>query len=274
VPLIRITSAMVVEHDTAVANFGAWASHTVVVVDQSGSMRQTDVEGNATRAEAVWLTLAFTCVGDEIRAGNRTSADVMSIIGMRTTSTLLVDREPVDWVLYNKIVGFLRNEHPSTHGMYANAIELAETSLMQHTRGDCALALLMLSDGRPSDGNTQFYARIGDLASRFGRRLTVGTIGFAHPSEDFGTLKKLTAECAAYECQASFHAPALTAHSLKQVLSSLSSTHTASKTELTAVGGSLQRTVRHVLRESRMEVTDDISDDTRANRQNWWLYHG
>jgi hypothetical protein len=145
---------------------------------------------------------------------------------------------------------------------------------MQHTRGDCALALLMLSDGRPSDGNTQFYARIGDLASRFGRRLTVGTIGFAHPSEDFGTLKKLTAECAAYECQASFHAPALTAHSLKQVLSSLSSTHTASKTELTAVGGSLQRTVRHVLRESRMEVTDDISDDTRANRQNWWLYHG
>eukprot|EP00550_Attheya_septentrionalis_P010930 CAMPEP_0198301820 /NCGR_PEP_ID=MMETSP1449-20131203/53040_1 /TAXON_ID=420275 /ORGANISM="Attheya septentrionalis, Strain CCMP2084" /LENGTH=74 /DNA_ID=CAMNT_0044003985 /DNA_START=68 /DNA_END=289 /DNA_ORIENTATION=- len=29
-----------------------WTSHTVIVVDQSGSMRKTDVEGGATRSDA------------------------------------------------------------------------------------------------------------------------------------------------------------------------------------------------------------------------------
>jgi len=294
---------MAAEHDTAVAdlrNQGSWTSHTVIVVDQSGSMRRADVEGEATRAEAVWLTLAFTCVGDELRSGNRTASDVISIIGMRNTGELLVDCEPMDWLLYNKIVGFLRNERPSGDGMYADSIELAEACLLRNTRGNCALALFFLSDGKPSDererwnltseqrawqvdcgvGRThaeevrdrdnKLGSRIGKLASRFGRRLTVGTIGFADPSENFSALKILTAECAAYDCQASFHAPALTAHSLKQVLTSLSSTLTATKTEMTAVGGSSQRTVRNVLRESKTGVVDDMY----ANEDNWWIYDG
>ena len=311
VPLIRITRSMTTAHNAAVANLhnlGSWTSHTVIVVDQSGSMRQADVEGKATRAEAVWLTLAFSCVADEIRSGSRKGSDVMSIIGMKNTSALLVDREPVDWQLFNKIVGFLRKERPSEGGIYADSIELAETCLMKNTRGSCALQLLFLSDGKPSDNPTSVYfegtrtnvltrdqrerrrasgmsrssqeatqdrdsqlgARIGDLASRFGRRLTVGTIGFADQSEDFAALKTLTAECAAYDCQASFHAPALTAHSLKQVLTSLSSTLTATKTEMTAVGGAAQRTVRNVLRESKMGVADDMC----ANKDNWYIYDG
>ena len=312
VPLIRITDAMAAEHDTAVAdlrNLGGWTSHTVIVVDQSGSMRRTDVEGKATRAEAVWLTLAFTCVGDELRSGNRKGSDVMSIIGMRKTAELLVDREPMDWLLYNKIVGFLRNERPGGDGKYTGAIELAEACLQGNTRGSCALALLFLSDGKPSDEletsststwkkscdltkyqrarrresgltrtskdserdrDKKLGAHIGNLASRFGRRLTVGTIGFADSTEEFAALKTLTAECAAYDCQASFHSPALTAHSLKQVLTSLSSTLTATKTEMTALGGSAQRTVRNVLRESKTGAADDMC----ANEDNWWLFDG
>ena len=45
-PLIRITDAMAAEHASAVAdlqNLGDWTSHTVIVVDQSGSMRRADV---------------------------------------------------------------------------------------------------------------------------------------------------------------------------------------------------------------------------------------
>jgi hypothetical protein len=273
--LIRIDDAMASEHGAAMAalqNLESWTSHTVVVVDQSGSMRETDVEGHATRAEAVWLTLAFSCVGDQIRSGERTGADAMSIISMRTTSALLVDREPVDWLLYNKIVGFLRNERPSEHGMYNDAIQLAETCLLKHVRGNCALALLILSDGKPSDTNTEFHGRIDDLASKFGRRLAVGTIGFAGPSEDFKTLKRMTKQCASYDCQASFHAPALTAHSLKQVLTSLSATVTRTKVEMTAVGGSLQRTVRNVQRESKLAVANEVeADDDVCHRANEWL---
>ena len=38
-------------------------------------------------------------------------------------------------------------------------------------------------------------SRIGELASRFGRRLTVGSIGFADPSEEFSTLQAMTKAC-------------------------------------------------------------------------------
>jgi hypothetical protein len=165
---------------------------------------------------------------------------------------------------------------------------------MKNTRGSCALALLFLSDGKPSDhvadmtagvtprgaSRLEYYADlaktrdqmiiacIGEVASRFGRRLTVGTIGFAASSETFGVLQSLTERCKAYECQASFHQPALTAHSLQQVLSHLSSTLTSTKTELTSLDGSSQRTVRDLRREPK----SGIVEDTVVNLDNWWSY--
>lgn len=309
VPLVRISTSMAAEHDASVAalerNLDAWTSHTVIVVDQSGSMRNTDVDGGATRSDAVWLTLALTWVGDEIRAGNRKSTDVVSIVSMRDSSTLLVDRKPVDWLLYNALVEFLRSSKPAEGGNYAHAIDLAEECLMRNTRGACALALLFLSDGVPSDpmlcaapdgrrsaqltpkqrlrrGGVRYClqdsrdardrklsSRIGELASRFGRRLTFGTIGFANPSDEFSTLQSLTKECVSYGCQASFHKPALTAQSLQQVLSNISSTLTSSKTEMTSMDGSRQRTIRDVMREPHLRLLEDL---LRVNNEDWRMY--
>jgi len=110
--------------------------------------------------------------------------------------------------------------------------------------------------------------RIGALASRFSRRLTVGNIGFAALSEKFSTLQAMTDACAAYQSQASFHRPELTAQSLHSILTGLSSTLTNTKTELTALGGSKQRTVRDVRRESQFQVTEE----TVVTDQDWWSY--
>ena len=88
--------------------------------------------------------------------------------------------------------------------------------------------------------------RIGALASRFSRRLTVGNIGFAALSEKFSTLQAMTDACAAYQCQASFHKPTLTAQLLHSILTGLSSTLTNTKTELIVLGGTKQKTVRDV----------------------------
>ena len=309
VPLVRITDDMTAQHDASVAalrNLGAWTSHTVIVVDESGSMRSTDVEDGATRSDAVWLTLALTWVGDELKAGTRQSTDVISIVSMRDSATLLVDKQPVDWVLYNTLVGFLRSSKPAEGGNYEKAIELSEQCLMHNTKGACALALLFLSDGKPSDKfvcpapdgkrsasltraerdlrrirgeiyslgdaavarDKKLSSRIGKLASRFGRRLTFGTIGFANSSEEFATLQSLTRECVTYGCQASFHKPALTARSLQRVLTSLSSTLTSTKTEMTSMDGSRQRTVREVMREKRSGVIED----TCFNDKRWWIF--
>lgn len=47
----------------------SWTSHTVAVVDQSGSMRNTDLEDGATRSDAVWLTLAMDFVARRLESG-------------------------------------------------------------------------------------------------------------------------------------------------------------------------------------------------------------
>ena len=78
----------------------------------------------------------------------------------------------------------------------------------------------------------------------------------------------MTDACAAYQCQANFHKPTLTAQLLHSILTGLSSTLTNTKTDLTAIGGSKQRTVRDVRRESQFQVTEE----TVVTEQDWWSY--
>ena len=161
VPLVDIDKAMAAAHARAHAavraHSGVWTSHTVIVVDQSGSMRTIDTADGATRSDAVWLTLACTWVSDQLTSGTARQTDVVSVIGMNAVSTLLVDRHPVNWSLFNLLVGFLRTAMPASDGNYIPAINMAETCLLANTRGSCALLLLFLSDGVPSDKSAKGY---------------------------------------------------------------------------------------------------------------------
>ena len=130
----------------ATKNLANWTSHTVVVVDQSGSMRKTDADGeagggavccadhpphfthlhhpnppqpDAMRADVVWIALAVDLVANRIRSGNFCGkTDVFSLVGMRTESAVLLEQVPVDWVLYNNLIDLLRNrdERPLGYG--------------------------------------------------------------------------------------------------------------------------------------------------------------
>ena len=69
----------------------------------------------------------------------------MSIIGMRNMGGLLVDCEPMDWLLYNKIVGFLRNERPGGNGMYTSSIVRARGSVLaEKYQGELCTRLAVL----------------------------------------------------------------------------------------------------------------------------------
>ena len=92
----------------------------------------------------------------------------------------------------------------------------------------------------------------------------MGTIGFGPPGEDFSVLRSLAAECTRYNSTGIFQKPELTAHSLRLALSTLSTTLTATKTEMTDLGGSSQRIVRDVRREPHSAV-----NDTHWN-SSWW----
>ena len=122
VELVTITAEMKRKHDEACwhikKNHGWWTSHTVVVVDQSGSMRKTDVSGGVTRSDAVWVTLALDFVAKRINSGEAKPKDVISIVCMNADSTVPVEKQPTDWVLFNELVQLLRSCEPHFDGNY------------------------------------------------------------------------------------------------------------------------------------------------------------
>ncbi|CAE8653365.1 unnamed protein product [Polarella glacialis] len=275
---VLITPEMRANHKEAlgsIAKKANWTSHTVVVVDQSGSMRKTDVADGVMRADAVWVALALDFVGQQLRVGEAEAAtDVFSLIGMRGHGEVLLHQRPVDWILYNDLIDLLRVSTPSGPGNYVPALDKAENLLMSNQCGSCALLLLFLSDGRPGDNvaggsaltHWQAACCVKALASRFRRRLTVGAIAFGPPGEEFGTLQAIAE--ASKECGSDGHfiAAPLCAHALSKAFTSLSSTLSNTRTELTDVNGSHQRKVRDVPREPSGALDDEMLTES------WFLY--
>lgn len=147
-----ITHAKELTHRAACARLTAsrasWTSHSVVVVDQSGSIRRTDVAGGATRSDAVWLTLALDFVAKQLESSESTDLDV---VFLNREGTVLVDRKPHDWKLFSSVVDLLRSQEPSFEGNYLPSLDKAEQLLNPNTSGSCAHKLFFLSDGKPTD---------------------------------------------------------------------------------------------------------------------------
>eukprot|EP00798_Chlamydomonas_sp_ICE-L_P020461 gene20461-27250_t len=236
-------------------------------------------------SDAVWLTLALNFVMEQLESGEAKSTDVMTVIGMNDGSSVLIDRQPLDWLLFNELVRLLRTSHPKQGGKYLPALALASQYLQLNTCGSCALMLFFLSDGRPSDPppqgtsptrhkqNVQMSSHMRKLASSYGRRLTVGTIGFSKCGEDFSVMQHMAQVCSEYGGRGAFQSPSLTAASLRIAITSLTSTLTATKTEMTVLGGGpggglRQRTVRDICCES---MVDAAANDYRAD-DTWYAY--
>jgi len=232
-----------------------WRSHSVLVVDMSGSMRSDDVNGARCRSDGVWMALARDYVKNQLKNGARDSKDLISIIVMKEEAETIMYAEPTTWVLYNKLVDMREWDkmRPSGPGYYLPAIGEAESLLTSNANAGCALSLLFFSDGRPSDparDRPQIVEKIGELASKFGRRLSISCIGMADEAEDFSTLNDMVTEAQQYGAQAKFGKPSLDADSLSNIVSSLASSLTTSVTEMTELKTGKQRLVRmDVIRE-------------------------
>ncbi|KAL7562585.1 hypothetical protein ACA910_014181 [Epithemia clementina (nom. ined.)] len=247
-----------------------WKSHTVLVVDMSGSMRTDDVNGARCRSDGVWTCLAKEFVQKQVEQGKTSLHDLVSVVLMRDTAQVVLECEPMNYVLYNKLVDLREwtNQRPGGHGNYAPALEKAELLLNKNSVGSCAVALFFFSDGRPSDANKhELPAKMGALASRFGRRLIVTCVGMAnHQTEDFTILQQMANEAMAYGAIATFHKPSMNADSLSQIISSqVTSSLTSTKTELTNLSTGKSLTVRTDLVRERHNAPDDVAptDDWR-----------
>ncbi|CAB9528800.1 myosin heavy chain kinase [Seminavis robusta] len=255
---VPISREMQLQHDKdcsrLVGDKKSWTSHTVAVIDQSGSMRAPDIDKNVTRSDLVWLTLAVDVVYHGIKSGERKSTDVMSVVFMKEDATIVVDRQPIDWILYNKLIDIMNTEKPSQGGNYIPALDVAETLLMSNRSRSCALTLLFLSDGKPSDkvkrdDNRHITAtgwlermkaftspRIEGLASVFGKRLNMCFCAIGPPdNSDFGVIKNLANKAREYECPVVYQKATLRADILSAALRTMSTTTTDTMTTLSQV---------------------------------------
>jgi hypothetical protein len=189
--------------------------------------------------------------------------DVVSLIEMRDEAKVVLESVPLDGHLFNFLMQRRNEARPSSHGNYMPAQEAAEKLLNKFSHGGCALNLLFLSDGRPSDCHTdarprvarprgavhaiqqEIVLRVQALTQKFGRRLNVGTIGFAGAQQDFSVLERMAAAAKVFSVASYQYANV----NLGLTLTSLVNSFTSTKVEMTAADGLSMRTVRNVTRE-------------------------
>ena len=116
---------------------------------------------------------------------------------MRAESRVLFECEPMDWILFNKMIDLASSAKPGGAGNYLPALDATERLLDKLSHGGCALLVVFLSDGRPSDRTPRkeakgkgpddadarlskvMQSRVHNVTSKIGRRLNFGCIAFA-----------------------------------------------------------------------------------------------
>lgn len=201
----------------------AITSHTVLIVDQSGSMMRSDVPGHRNRSRCVFYNIAMEIISAPLLANLVSFTDVVTVIQMRDTAQVIVDKEPVSWSLFNLFVELAEQatadaRRPSRErrargpGNFIPALELASSIVADTVRGAAATAaniavlVFLLSDGCPSDHNDlrvsvseqneEILQTVEDmlavLALDVRRSLIFGTFGFASAMDnDFLVLDKM-----------------------------------------------------------------------------------
>ena len=237
-------------------------SHSVILVDISGSMRNSDVQSARSRLGAVWHALCEDFIKNRIETGNAGAADAISIILMGETAQLhpYLHNVPTDWVTYNQVLEIFRDGRitPRGHGCYRPALAMAEKILTQYDSSSCALVLAIMSDGRPSDSalyggsyddNTKSIASyVASLSSKLGKRLTVSAVGMGSANQ-FETLKTMTEEAENHESKGLFQVPSMSSSSIAAAISSIATSLTETQTDMTS-----QRMVRKMIRENRKQL--------------------
>lgn len=242
-----------------------WKSHSVLVVDMSGSMRKDDVNGARCRSDGVWMALARDYVKRPLENKTRDHSDLISIIIMKDDAEIVLRHQPTTWVLYNKLIDMREWDEdifrPSGSGNYLPSIVKAESLLTSNANAGCALSLLFFSDGCPSDPHCDrplIIKRVGELASKFGRRLSLSCIGMADATENFSTLNDMITEAQQYGAQASFGKPSLDADSLSNIITSLASSLTTSKTEMTELATGKAKLLRMDMQREKLNTPDHV----------------
>jgi Alpha-kinase family len=278
---VPITAEMRRAHDVAEARIksdpSCRKSHTVIVVDVSGSMKKTDIWGARDRLKSVWISIALDFVAHRIEACEACPLDVVSIITLEEEPKTVAREWPCDYILYNLIANIHNRSTilPRGHGPFIPALRVAERMLTARPHQACALSLCLFTDGSPSDfiqgNNTKdFYNemiiyRIQSLAEKYGSKMSFTFIAIGD-QQDFNLLERMVAKAKDYRSKAALVTPSSTLSGMGMAMSSAASSVTESQIELRDAITLTQRKDRSVLRESSAQSAIKL---TKVNNQDF-----
>jgi hypothetical protein len=251
-------------------------SHAVLVIDQSASMRTCDVENFKTRSDSVYGHLALEYLTEQIENG-ASYTDVVSIIEMKDSATLVMHRAPICKFLFNQLVVLQRSAFPSSHGNYMPSIKLIEEILgLDAGNSQCACVVLFLSDGNPSDHiymnksafELELKTRLFGLGECFGRQLTFGCIAFCNGSVSNDCLKMMADSVSKGGSKGIFFHSQLDSASLIQSLTHLSTSLQQSKLRMTFLDPAVARQAQKV----KWESNNFDGDVTSLYDEGWKHY--
>lgn len=147
---------------------------------------------------------------------------------------------------------------------------LKEAEILLAQNKNCALRLVFISDGKPSDGNERkgnnadnnICGEITQIALQFQDNLTVMFMGFAGKNENFLILKKMNLEVNEAGGSSNFVHCELQVDSLTDSLRSSTTNLTKIRTKFTAGMGAGRRVVRDVVKESSNVLRDFMEKNT------------
>lgn len=224
-------------------------THSIIVVDQSGSMRNCDVKGFKTRSDAAYGVLALEYIAEQLHTHGEEDqgVDAVSVIEMSDNASLVIDREPLDWILFNKILARQRNATPKSHGNYNPALIESCDLISRETlevgeddRDDLpSYMLIFLSDGKPSDStavdNGLRLRILIRLASKLQSKLTFCAMGLGRTKTDFQSLIQMAAAVEEVGGSGTCEYAQLSAAKLSQAFTSMASSVTTTRNEMLSV---------------------------------------
>jgi len=245
-------------------------SHTVLVVDISGSMVKKDIALHKTRQIAAYSVTAMEFVVEQLFQKSATNSDVLTLIEFNRTAQELFSRESFDWVLYNKLLsrrdtrsyrqraGLVTLDAITGDTNYLKALDAADDALRSIDHDRCALSLFFLSDGAPTDAQVlgiapdaakqRMTSKMQGIANKYGDKLNVHMVGFGGASRDFSVLTAMAeaVESAESGAQAKYIYCEQAAHKMESAVSSLVKSTTLTRTHLLSSDRGKSRTKRNV----------------------------
>ena len=218
-------------------------SHTVLVIDQSGSMRTCDVDNFKTRSDAVYGAVALDIVGNMIDTNQARGTDVLTLIEMKNEANVIYEREPITNILFNMLLERLETNQPSSHGNFYPALQKVRQVLENDQENEAiAVMMIFLSDGNPSDhhyfsmtredSSERILKQVELLSQTFTTQLTVGTIGFGQSSSEFLILNEMARTAEAFGAFGSFKYSKCCPVTLSSAMTSMSSQLTMTRMRL------------------------------------------